>query len=612
MNKEALTYLKSYSFNPLEVDRLIVSAFLQSNQIENVQNSVVNNLIIKKNDQDFQKLTEFLSIQIKIKSEDLIELFEFVISPAEKIVTGAVYTPNVIRDFIVDNTLSGAENYDGFKICDPACGCAGFLYTVAKKIKSNTNLSYADIFRNNIFGLDIQEYSVNRSKLLLSLLAIGTGEDQEIFEFNIYQGDALNFNWHEQIADFNGFQTILGNPPYVCSRNINVASKEYLKNWSVCTSGHPDLYIPFFEIGMTNLAQNGILGFITMNTFFKSVNGRALRKYFENSRFEFKIIDFGSLQIFNSKSTYTCICFIKNRLSDSVEYTKINTLDSLFSDDLIFNVIPYESLNPLNGWNLQEVDLIRKIESVGTPLGKRFKSRNGIATLKNDIYIFDPVDEDEDFYYLQNGKRFKIEKGICKDIINPNKLTRINEIGSLKKKLIFPYNRVDSTIKLMDEKEISNNFPEAFHYLSLKRDVLATRDRGKGKYEQWYAFGRNQSLEKLEHKLFFPHITPSIPNYVIDSDKNLFFYNGLAIIGENVEELKLLRKVMSSRLFWFYVKNSSKPYGSGYFSLSRNYIKSFGVPDFTDEENQYLLKEKNQNNIDQFLEAKYEINLNTL
>ncbi len=75
--------------------------------------------------------------------------------------------------------------------------------------------------------------------------------------------------------------------------------------------GHPDLYIPFFEIGLTLLKEKGMLGFITMNTFFKSVNGRALRGYFQSKNYDLKIVDFGSTQVFQSKPTYTCVCLIQ-------------------------------------------------------------------------------------------------------------------------------------------------------------------------------------------------------------------------------------------------------------------------------------------------------------
>ena len=86
---------------------------------------------------------------------------------------------------------------------------------------------------------------------------------------------------------------IVGNPPYVRYRNLNEETKVLLKNWDTCNIGLTDLYIPFFQIGIENLKSNGILGYITMNTFFKSLNVRLLRKYFQEKKLEFDIIDFG-------------------------------------------------------------------------------------------------------------------------------------------------------------------------------------------------------------------------------------------------------------------------------------------------------------------------------
>lgn len=605
MKQEIFTYLKSYSFNPEKINRLVVSAFLYSHDILSIKNRKIKELLITKNSDEFEALTSFLKIQKISTFEELIEVFEFVISPQEKVVTGAIYTPNYIREYILDNTLLEFKNINNVTICDPACGCAGFLFSATKKIKKQTNKTYFDIFKNNIFGLDIQEYSVIRSEILLSLLSIIEGEDNEVFEFNFFNGNALNFNWDQNVPNFKGFDIVVGNPPYVCSRNIDEETKGYLKFWDVCSSGHPDLYIPFFQIGLTILKPEGYLGFITMNTFFKSINGRALRKYFKNEQNEFKLIDFGSQQVFHSKSTYTCICLIKKVKSEFVEYSKLDIPSDLGSSIIKFNKIPYNLLGSLNGWNLQELEILNKIESIGTPLGEKFKTRNGIATLKNDIFIFEPIDEDSKYFYLQNGSVYPIEKNICKEIINPNKLTKIDSVEPLKKKIIFPYFYENDNVKLIKEATLKNDFPKAYKYLSSKKDILAERDKGNGKYESWFAYGRNQSLEKLKHKLFFPHITPKTPNFVESLDENLLFHNGLALIGNNERDLVFMKKIMSSRLFWFYIINSSKPYGSGYYSLSRNYIKRFGIYNFSETEIDYLIKEINQNIINDFLDIKY-------
>lgn len=601
------------STHPKEVDRLIISAFLDINNIAVKKNEFLKSYIISNdNGAEYSKLQKFITIinsEIpQFDYEELIKLFEFVISPADRIVNGAIYTPLKIRNYIVDSTFQRkCEFLSTLKVADISCGCGGFLFSSSKYLKKHTNKSYAEIFKNQIFGLDIQSYSVTRTKLLLSVLALSEGEDKKEFHFNLFEGDALCFVWNNKINAFNGFDIVVGNPPYVCARNLNDDIKEQLKKLDVCKSGNTDLYIPFFQVGIESLNTSGILGYITMNSFFKSLNGRALRNYFQNKSLDFKIIDFGTYQIFKSKNTYTCICFIENTSKDCIKYhrSKNGLIPKLERD---FNKILYNSLDSIKGWNLHDNEIISKIESTGVALGDLYKTRHGIATLKNEIFIFNPVKEDKDYYYLQNGSLFPIEKGICKDIINSNKLSRETSIKNLKEKVIFPYENIEKA-KLIDEKTLRSKFPKAYNYLQQKKTYLADRDKGKGDYENWYAFGRTQSLEKVKNKLFFPKISDRTPSYIINSDENLLFYNGQAIIGHSKEEMILIKKVMESRLFWYYIESTSKPYMSNYFSLNGNYIRNFGIFNFSESDKKYLISEENKDKIDAFIEKLYGVKI---
>jgi adenine-specific DNA-methyltransferase len=74
-----------------------------------------------------------------------------------------------------------------------------------------------------------------------------------------------------------------------------------------------------------------------------------------------------------------------------------------------------------------------------------------------------------------------------------------------------------------------------------------------------------------------------------------------------VQELLILRKLLSSRLFWFYIKNTSKPYGLSFFSLSSNYLKDFGICELTPEEKTYILQETDKDTLDRFFEEKYNV-----
>lgn len=615
MKNQIFKYLSSNcSSKPNEIDRLIVSAFLKANNLTVQKNEFLKGYVINEEQtKDFSKLLAFASlIENEIGNfgtEQLIELFEFVVSPADRIINGAIYTPLNIRDYIITQTFKAKnKSISNLKVADISCGCGGFLYNAAKEIKRLTNKTYFEIYRSHIYGLDIQTYSVTRTKLLLCLLALIEGEDRKEFKFNLFVGDALNFSWGNISKKFSGFDIILGNPPYVCSRHLSEETKKSLTKWKVCNSGHPDLYIPFFQIGIESLAIDGILGFITMNSFFKSLNGRSLREYFQTNSLEFRIIDFGTEQIFKSRYTYTCICLIENRKESSIKYYKSTGVNQLPKNQNIFSIINYSKLDFKKGWNLQNHEIISKIESTGVSLGELYKTRNGIATLKNEIYIFNPIKEDKDFYYLQNGSVFPIEKEICRDILNSNKLNTTDSFSKLKEKVIFPY---DDGVKpqLLKETFLKRNFPKAYKYLENKKTILAARDNGEGDYESWFAFGRTQSLEKTKHKLFFPHLAAKVPNYLINSDENLLFYNGLALLAESKSELLVMKKIMESRLFWFYIQNSSKPYTSGYFSFSSNYIRNFGICNLDQDEIKFVINEKDKEVLDSFFETKYDIDL---
>ena len=613
MKQQVLKFLKEYSTLPLEVDRLIVSTYITVNNLRINNNIYLKQYQISENNPvEYSNLNKFVSIVnqeiLNFGLEDLIELFEFVISPSDRIVNGAIYTPSEIRSYIISQSFRKIGNQlINAKIADISCGCSGFLYSAAKEIKRRTGNTYQIIFQNQIFGLDIQEYSVTRSKLLLSLLALSEGEDIEQFYFNIHQGDTLIFNWSEVINDFQGFEIIVGNPPYVSARNLDTEAKENVKLWEVCSTGNPDLYIPFFQIGYENLAPNGILGYITMNTFFKSLNGRALRRYFEDNRIAIRIIDFGTHQIFKSKSTYTCICFLENTEQNFVEYYK-SVSKELPNNRNLYSRVNFRNLDAKKGWNLNNNEIISRIEAVGNPFGKLYKTRHGIATLRNDLFIFKPVAEDEDFFYLQNGSLYPIEKGICKDILNSNKLSRSIDFDSVREKVLFPYN-ANNKPKALEEEFLKDVFPEAYKYLKKKKVELAKRDKGKGEYDKWFAFGRTQSLEKVGNKLFFPKFSDQTPNYLLSNDNDLLFYNGQAVVGHSVEEMLLIKKIMESRLFWYYIKTTSKPYSSSYYSLNGNYINNFGICDFTNNEIDFILSENNKEVLDTFFEERYNIRL---
>jgi adenine-specific DNA-methyltransferase len=617
MTKDIFQFLKTYSTDTVLINRLIVSSYLSVNGISVTNNKLIKKYLIHRNNKDeYEHLVNFNDLVLKegrrFDLENLIELFEFVISPSDKIINGAVYTPRFIREYIIDHAFEKRrKDLKSIKCIDLSCGCGGFLLTAARVLKKRTKLDYFDIYKHNLFGLDITKYSIERSSLLLTLNAIENGEDLANFEFNFHIGNALSFDRKKTFSQAElGFDCVIGNPPYVCSRNMENDTKELTKNWSVSRSGHPDLYIPFFQIGFENLAEDGVLGYITVNTFTKSVNGRALREYFSEKQPAFKIINFGGEQVFKQRNTYTCICIIENKIG-CLQYklTGSKHLNDLGEDD--YSNYAYVDLNDLQGWNLVNsqttLSIINKIENTGIQFGEKYTTRNGIATLKNEVYKFTPVKKDKKYFYLDfNGIIHKIEKALCRDIVNSNKIKSSDDLKQKKEKIIFPYIQGKEDTLIIDEAVLKKKYPNAYQYLLSHKKLLAGRDKGEGEYEAWYAYGRRQSLDIKAYKLFFPHICER-PTFVLCKDQNLLFYNGIAVISNDLKELTLLKKILESELFFTYIKNTTKNYASGYLSLSRNYLKNFGIYNFSEQQKEHLIKLTKRSAIDRFLDSLYTI-----
>ena len=621
MHKDISRHLNQLSDNLTIVNKLIVGAYLTFNNIELQENRLIQNCI---EGNDKKEVDEFIEL-VKIKNkkfdfEDLIRLFEITIPSHDTVTNGAVYTPKIIRDYIVENSFQKLKisDYNALMVGDIACGTGAFLYSVAKKIKEQTKKSFYQIFKENIYGLDISDYAIERTKILLTLLALSKEEDRETFEFNLSVGNALSFDWYKTYSSFDGFDIVVGNPPYVRSKHLSQETAQLMSKWEVTRAGNSDLYIPFFEISLKYLKnQTGILGYITVNTFKRSLNARKLRTYFSSNRLNLSILDFGNYQVFSKKSTYTCIVLIEKNAKNTILYEKIDP--KKITQKREFSQIAYPLLDDKKGWLLNRSEVlknIRKIEATGRPLGERYPIKNGLATLSNDVFIFKPTDEDKNYYYNQEHK---IEKAICRDVIKPNRLKSEDEIEQLKEQIIFPYHKesrpqeyniVSNKMRLMDEPYFQENFPHAHSYLLTHKTQLLGRDKAKAsKKYAWYEFGRTQALADYGEKLLFPYMS-SQAYFVYSNQKDLLFYAGYAIFFNNTSqrEIELLKIILKSKVFWYYIENSSKPYSGNFYALAKNYVKDFGVCELSEDEEDFLLK-SDIGEREKFLIKKYGITI---
>ena len=616
LNRQILTYFKKCcdGKDSQFVDCLIIMTFLRQHNIDTLNTGFLSDYIENQNIYLIDFINVLRKYNVILSIEDILELFEFVISPAEKEVNGAVYTPLYIREYIVKEALKRYSDTElsNIKIGDLSCGCGGFFITAALYIHQKTGNPIHEII-SNFYGVDIASYSIDRTRIILNLLCLSYNEDI-VAQPNLYQANSLDFNICsiDEIAQNQGLDVIIGNPPYVSSSKISEESKHLLCNWSVASTGKTDLYLPFFQLAIEALKPGGTLGYITVNNFYRSLNGRAFRAYMSEHRYNLQMVDFGSEQIFKGRSTYTCICLI-SKIEGNIAYCKKNSheLNSLSPEEFIR--IEYGNLDDFAGWTLCNpitTNNIRIIESIGTPLGKLFDIKNGFATLKNDIYLFTPIRETKKYFILEDkGTDYKIEKDICRKAIKPNILKTDSDIVENLEYIIFPY-ILDTNNKpvLIGEDEMRLKYPHALEYLRKNYEILKKRDKESRTYASWYAFGRTQALNIIGKKLLFPYLADK-PYFVLTEDETLLFYNGYAIVSDSSRKLMVLRRILQSSVFWYYIKHTSKPYGGNYFALAKNYVKNFGIPELIEAEEDIILN-LSQADLDSYVENLYSVNLN--
>lgn len=567
----------------------------------NYSNNIMLNNLLKNCDKTVYEKIEKLFQRYGITLNDLALLFQFFWDEDNIKKYGIVYTDTQICEFIINSAINKINKIG--KICDPACGSGIFLLTAIQIFHTKFNLDLEEICTKYLFGFDIKDESIIQSQSLIYFYLLEQGFKNNI-QLNIFKKNSLNIN---HIEDFkNKFTYIVGNPPYVRAKNIPNEIKKDFIYWKTSKDGNPDLYIPFYELGLYMLNDKGILGYISPNTFIQSVNGRSLRFFLTIERYDIDIIDFRDAQLFKNVTSYTCIILINSALkNNNLYYSRVKKNINDLQKTL------YQTTNFIEGkpWRLgsQNVDkIVYKIEHSGKQLND-WKIRNGLATLKNDLFIFTPIKSDEKYYYREyDNKIYKIEKEICIKIAKPNIMKNEKDLMSKIEYGIFPYIKTKEVFNIIDEDRLKNTYPFTYEFLNTYKNVLNERDKGKGKYPAWYAYGRTQGMNNQGKKLLIPYLSTE-PIAIVSLDEELLFYCGYAIFSDSIEELKILKIFLESEVFWYYIKHTSKPYSKGSRAFAKNYIKNFSIPSLSKEEIEYILNEENVKKRNEWIMSKYKI-----
>lgn len=382
-------------------------------------------------------LNELDEIQAQLEGQEIDK------SKTKRKKDGVFYTPKYITKYIVENTVGKlceekkqtlkileeeyftdkkrqkktiqglVEKLDTYRkwllqltICDPACGSGAFLNQAldflieehqyidelqAKLFGDALVMSDMEnsILENNLFGVDLNEESVEIAKLSLWLRTAQPNRKLNDLNGNIKCGNSLiddvaiagdkAFNWQQafpKVFEKGGFDVIIGNPPY--GATLNETDVQYFRKKYSTVIGHSEVYYLFTEKAIKDLVKNGsYIGYIIPNAWLSNKYARKLRELLiEETRIE-KLINFNKKIIFEDANVETAIFISKKTKPKDTDISLVGQ-DVEFSYE--FNQSEWRSNNDylISFASNNKIDIIlKKVNSAEFRLSEKLDISNG-------------------------------------------------------------------------------------------------------------------------------------------------------------------------------------------------------------------------------------------
>lgn len=575
---------------------------------------------------------------------------------------GIFYTPEFVTDYICRHTIiqylsqKGAmnaidlineyandiealeEKFKQIKILDPACGSGAFLlkavdvlleihkeiqtfkefkgqYSISIKGKKHKQITEQftltkwneesearKIIESNIFGVDINEESVEITKLSL-FLKIATGNRKLIdLSNNIKIGNSLvddkniekAFDWKsefKEIMNQGGFDIIIGNPPYIRVQRIKHEVIDHLSSHYQSAFKKFDISLIFFEKSLQLIRDNGLIGFISSSQWMNTDYGQKLRSILSKGNVK-EIVNFGSLPVFEDVSTYPAIFLLQRKKLDSMKYKKIEKATDLSVEGIesIQHGTVLTSELGENAWSFGQFILERHLtqNKIGwNSLSSYGHFYIGALTGMDNVFVVDQ----EKITVHKLEEKFLLPYAYMGKEVDSYQKTKPSE------KIIYPYKPdTEGNSVLLTEEELKRQAPNIHKYLENEKDKLTKRMDSRKYYakgDDWFRFLRQGKFSYIfPTKLIVRGITKNSCVGFLEKNSAFNGANSPAfIIEKNDYDWRFFLAILNSKVVSQYLRSVCPSKLQGYFRFNANNLNLIPIPTEVDEKIQNNLRE---------------------
>lgn len=448
---------------------------------------------------------------------------------------------------------------------------------------------FKSFFSKNMFEFSFDEKVARKEfKNLLELY-------ERIFELEKSHPFEWRFEFPEILDDdgnFQGFDLIIGNPPYIRQEELKELKPHLAKNYKVY-KGTSDIYTYFYELGFNVLKDNGVLSYITSNKYTRAGYGEALREFLLKNVKVLEYTDLNGIKVFDSATVDTSIlCFEKSKSKDNkFKYLALSNeiLKTCAYDIGLYKDFAEFSQNSLSKESFTFSDentsaLKAKIERIGTPL-KEWQGLNiyrGILTGYNEAFIITTEKRNEILANCKDEAEKERTAKLIRKMLRGRDIKRYSYEWAGLWVIFIPWhfpNVEKPKTMLENEQDLKEQYPSLYKHLLSHKERLSKRNKEEtGIRYEWYClqrWGANYYQEFEREKIGWQRITQE-PSFILE--KEYILLDSMAfMVANSKNELKYLLGFLNSSLIFYYFKNIGHLYSDKGFLLSNQYVEKFPI-----------------------------------